>query len=55
MAIFMCEAQGDVVYLKASSEQAANMLLVQHFGEIPASLLTWTEVEALPEGAELIK
>jgi len=51
--IFKCEAEGDVLYFKASSEDKAKKKLFDLMGEIPESLLTWTEISELPEGAEL--
>ena len=51
--IFKCEAEGDVLYFKASSEDEAKKKFFNLMGEIPEVLLTWTEISELPEGAKL--
>ena len=48
--IFKCEAEGDTVYIEATTQAAAQGRLHEVMGPIPANLLTWTEVTALPEG-----
>lgn len=55
MKLFKCEAQGDVLYFKASTQEGARQKLCDLLGEeIPESVLTWTEIEELPEGEELL-
>lgn len=54
MAIFKIEAEGDTVYVDAESRYAAREYLFQKTGEIPDDLLTFTEVDAIPEGEELL-
>lgn len=54
MKIFKVEAQGDTMYMKAEDQQAAERYLFKTVGEIPRSLLTWTEVDKVPEDEELL-
>ncbi len=52
--IFKCEAQGDTrMYFKAVTVDDARVRLIEVTGEqIPEELLTWTEVDKVPEGEE---
>ena len=55
MKIFKCEAQGDTMYFKAKDVNAAGVRLIEVTGEqIPEELLTWTEVEEVPDGEEAL-
>lgn len=54
MAIFKIEAEGDVVYVEADSEQLAKEHLFAKIGDIPESLLTVSEVSELPADEELL-
>jgi hypothetical protein len=54
LKIFKVEAQGDTLYIQAKNKVAASEYLTDTMGEIPESLLTWTEVKSLPEGEELL-
>lgn len=55
MKLFKCESQGDVLYFNADTAEAAYRRMCDVLGEeIPESLLTWTEVDALPEGEEAL-
>jgi hypothetical protein len=49
MAIWKVEAQGDVVYVDAAGLAAAKERVREVIGSIPHHLLTFTEVEELPE------
>lgn len=48
MAIYKVEAEGDVVYIDAESEDAAFAYLTQKIGDVPRSLCTLTVVDELP-------
>ena len=55
MKIFKCEAQGDTLYFKAETLDAARLRLIDTIGEdIPEKLLIWTEVSETPEGEETL-
>ena len=55
MKIFKCEAQGDTMYFKAKDVDAAHVRLIEVTGEqIPEELLTWTEVNEVPDGEEVL-
>ena len=55
MKLFKCEAQGDVLYFNSDTQQGAYNKLCDLLGEeVPESLITWTEIEALPEGEEAL-
>lgn len=55
MKIFKCEAQGDTLYFKAETLDAAHLRLIEVTGEqIPEKLLTWTEVNEAPDGEEIL-
>jgi hypothetical protein len=55
MKLFKCEAQGDVLYFNSDTQQGAYNKMCDLLGEeIPQSLLTWTEIETLPEGEEAL-
>lgn len=52
MKIFKCEAQGDTIYIKAASIDEALSRLIEYMGSgIPEELLTWTEVDKIPDGS----
>jgi len=48
--IFRCEAQGDELYIHATSLDHALERLLEVMGYIPPQLLTWREVKRLPKG-----
>jgi hypothetical protein len=52
--IFKVEAEGDVMFIKAGDLADAKRKLLAVMGPIPESMLTWTEVEALPAGEEFM-
>jgi hypothetical protein len=54
MKIFKVTAQGDVVYIQAVDLEAAKKRLLEVMGEIPAKLLTFSEVDKLPEDEEFL-
>lgn len=54
MAIFKVDAEGDTLYIEAETQVDAALQLTQKVGPIPASMLTWTEVDALPDGEVLL-
>lgn len=54
MKIFKVEAEGDTLYIQAESQKAARKQLHDKIGYVPDGMLTWSEVESLPEGQELL-
>jgi hypothetical protein len=54
MAYWKIVAQSDTVYVEAPDERGAKERLTAVMGEIPASLLTITEVKKLPKNEELL-
>ena len=55
MKIFKVEAQGDVLYIQAASQENARIHLFEAMmGPIPDSLLQWSEVDVLPDGEEFL-
>jgi len=52
--IWKVEAEGDVLYIAAGDQAHAQAILFEMIGEMPVSLLHWSEVEQLPEGEELL-
>lgn len=47
--IFKVEAEGDVVYVDATDLADAKKQFKQKIGDIPSSLLTFSQVDSLPE------
>lgn len=54
MSLFKVEAMGDVMYIEADDKTAAQKQLMDFCGDIPASMLKWSEVEELPDGEEIL-
>jgi hypothetical protein len=54
MKIFKVEAQGDTLYIRANHQSDALRQLEEFSGPIPSSLLTWSEIDKLPKGEELL-
>ena len=52
MTIYKVELEGDEMYIEADTKEAAKARLKTFTGEIPDSLLTWTENVELPEDEE---
>jgi hypothetical protein len=52
--IFKAEADGDTLYFGAETLEQAEGKLTETWGPIPESMVTWTEVDVLPEGEELL-
>jgi hypothetical protein len=52
--IFKAEAEGDTVYLEAENSTEAYNVLVSKLGPIPRSMVTFTEVNALPDDEQLL-
>ena len=52
--IFKVKAQGDTLYIQAPTKEDAHLQLTEKIGPIPERFLTWTEVEKLPKGEELL-
>lgn len=52
--IWKCEADGDVVYVEATSEIEAYRVITEKLGPIPRSMIHFSMVNALPEGEELL-
>jgi len=48
--IFRCTAQGDVIYIHATSLEDALDRLLEVMGYIPPQMLSWAEVKKLPKG-----
>ena len=51
--IWKIEAQGDVIYISGDID-AAEIKFRDSFGYVPEKLMTWTKVDELPEGEELV-
>jgi len=54
MSIYKVEAQGDVVYIEAGTLESAKGQFFEKIGHVPASMLTFTEVDELPEDEEFL-
>lgn len=52
--IWKFAAQGDQLYIKGETEELARAKFREHFGDVPESMLEITEVDAVPEGEELL-
>ena len=52
--VFRVEAQGDVLYIDAFTLVEAKLILHQHMGDIPESLLAWSGPLPLPAGEEAL-
>lgn len=52
--IWKIEAQGDTIYTKGRDQHDAYCNFVKVIGEMPFELLTFTGVQELPAGEELI-
>ena len=48
--IYKVEAQGDVLYFQAGDLAHAKEAFREMMGEVPESLLTWTQIDKLPDG-----
>lgn len=51
---FKVEAEGDTLYVAADSLDNAKKRFTEMIGEVPDSLVTWTEVDELPAGEEAL-
>lgn len=49
---FKVEAEGDTLYFGASDLDDAKAQFTALMGDVPESLLTWSEEDALPDGEE---
>ena len=55
MKTYKCEAMGDVVYIQADDLLSAKARFTEVMGDdVPESMLTWSEVESLPDGEEYL-
>jgi hypothetical protein len=54
MKIFKAEAEGDTIYVEAEDLDLAKNKFTAVMGEMPEGLVTWSEVDSLPEGEELM-
>ncbi len=52
--IFKVDAQGDTLYINAEDQADASKQLAEKIGNIPASMLSWSEVAELPENEEFL-
>lgn len=52
--IWKIEAEGDTVYTKGGDQHDAYCNFVKLIGQMPFELLTFSTVDELPEGEELI-
>lgn len=53
--IYKCEAQDDVLYFETETQEEASQKLKSIIGDdVPESLLTWTIVDAVPAGYDLL-
>lgn len=48
------EAQGDTIYVQAPTLDDAELKFIEAFGRVPKKLVTWTLIEAIPDGEEAI-
>lgn len=53
--IFKVEAEGDVLYFAAENLEDAKRQFAAMLGPVPAVLLTWTEIEELPDDEDFVK
>lgn len=51
--IFKAEAEGDTMYFGAEDLQGARDQFHKLIGDVPSGIVTWSEVDELPEGEEL--
>lgn len=54
MKIYKVEAYGDTLYVQGVSKDEAYDRLTEFTGPIPRGILTWSEIEELPVGEDLI-
>lgn len=54
MSIYKVDAIGDTMYIQAESQEEAQEKLFETTGEIPEGLLSWSIVNKLPKGEELL-
>jgi len=52
--VWRVEAQGDTFYIAAFTLVEAKLILSQHMGHIPESLLSWSGPVPLPAGEEAL-
>lgn len=52
--IFKVTAEGDQMFFGASDLESAKTRFKEIMGDVPESLLTWEEVDELPEGETLM-
>ena len=52
--VFRVDAHGDMLYINAFTLVEAKLILKQHMGDIPESLLTWSGPMLLPAGEEAL-
>ena len=48
------EAQGDTIYIQAPTFDDAELKFIEAFGRVPKKLVTWTQIDSIPEGEEAI-
>lgn len=54
MAIWKCEAEGDTVYIEAATEDAAYNYMADKIGRVPRRMITFSQVDAIPEDEVLL-
>jgi len=54
MSIYKVTAEGDNLYIEAETLEAAKAKFTHEMGDVPESLLTWTQVDALPDDEEFL-
>lgn len=52
--IFKVDAMDDTLYIEAETLEEAKDQLMRFAGDVPVSMLTWTENVQLPPGEELM-
>jgi hypothetical protein len=52
--IFEVEVEDDMIYIQADTQQDAKAKFNEKMGDISVELLTWKEVESLPDGEEFL-
>ena len=49
---FEATAMGDVIHFEASNQAEADQMLTAMCGHLPSGMVTWKELDSLPDGAE---
>lgn len=52
--IWQVGAENDCVYIEAGDRLEADRIFRANMGDVPTAMLTWTEIDAIPEGEEAL-